>query len=273
MTWGAMSVYNRISVNHPPPVLVSIAGLDPSGGAGVILDLHVIEGLGFRGAAVVTAVTAQTAAGVRAWRPLPSVMVRKQFDALAEDLKIAGIKVGMLGSGANLRVVAGLLGRSCSVPRVVDPVLRASSGAWLLDRRAAGSLLKAISGRATLITPNLAEASLLTGHTLRSVDQMKAAARGVFEHHGIPCLIKGGRLPGRFVDVLYDGREHALFVHARSGRDVHGTGCFLSSAILGFLTRGRTLHEACHLGIELTSEARSRAVRVGRGRPVFLFPL
>ncbi|MDH4198393.1 MAG: hydroxymethylpyrimidine/phosphomethylpyrimidine kinase, partial [Candidatus Aminicenantes bacterium] len=243
------------------------------GGAGVLLDLHVIEGLGFRGAAVVTAVTAQTAVGVRSCLALPPALVKRQFEALAEDLNIAGIKVGMLGSGANLRVVAGLLGRSRPVPRVVDPVFRATSGAWLLGRRAAGSFLASISGRATLLTPNVAEASLLTGRTLTTVGQMKAAALGIFEGYGIPCLIKGGRFRGRLVDVLYDGREHALFVHARSRRDVHGTGCFLSSAILGFLARGRTLHEACHLGIELTAEARRRALRVGRGRPVFIFPL
>lgn len=258
---------------RPPPVLVSIAGFDPSGGAGVLLDLHVIEALGFRGAAVVTAVTAQTAAGVRSFVSLPASSIKSQFEALAEDMKIAGIKVGMLGSLANLRAVAGVLSRTRAVPRVVDPVFRATSGAWLIDKRAVRSFLASISGRATLITPNLAEASLLTGRTVTSVGQMKAAALGIFEGYGIPCLIKGGQLRGRLVDVLYDGREHALFVHARSRHDVHGTGCFLSSAILGFLARGRTLHEACHLGIELTAEARRRALRVGRGRPVFIFPL
>lgn len=273
MTRDRHSFYNGGTVKRPPPFLVSIAGLDPSGGAGILLDLHVFEGLSFRGAAVLAAVTAQTAAGVRAALALPPVMVRKQFDALAADLKIAGIKVGMLGSAANVRLVAGLLGRSRGVPRVVDPVFRATSGAWLLEKKAACSFLSAMSGRATLITPNLAEASLLTGRALTSVGRMKDAARGIFERHGLPCLIKGGRLRGGIVDVLFDGREHALFVHARSGRDVHGTGCFLSSAILGFLARGRTLHEACHLGIELTLEARRRAVRAGRGRAVFAFPL
>jgi len=273
MTRDRLSIYNGGTVKRQPPFLVSIAGLDPSGGAGVLLDLRVIEGLSFRGAAVLTAVTAQTATGVRKCLALPSAMVRRQFDALAEDLDIAGVKVGMLGSAANLRAVARLLGRLRAIPRVVDPVFRATSGAWLLEKTTIGSFLDAMSGRATLITPNLAEASLLTGHPLTSVGQMKAAARGIFESHGLPCLIKGGRLSGRIVDVLFDGREHALFVHARTGRDVHGTGCFLSSAILGFLARGRTLHEACHLGIELTLEARRRAVPAGRGRAVFAFPL
>jgi hydroxymethylpyrimidine/phosphomethylpyrimidine kinase len=266
-------MYNEGTVKRPLPFLVSIAGLDPSGGAGILLDLHVFESLSFRGAAVLAAVTAQTAAGVRASLALPPAMVRKQFEALSGELKIAGIKVGMLGSAANVRLVAGLLGRSRDVPRVVDPVLRATSGAWLLEKEAAGSFLDAMSGRATLITPNLAEASLLTGRALTSVGQMKTAARAIFERHGLSCLIKGGRLPGRMVDVLFDGRGHALFVHTRSGRDVHGTGCFLSSAILGFLARGHTLHEACHLGIELTLKARRRAVPAGRGRAVFSFPL
>ncbi len=273
MTRGRRSFYNGFTVKRQSAVLVSIAGHDPTGGAGVLLDLRVFESLGFRGAAVVTAVTAQSTVGVRASLALPSAIIKKQFEVLAGDLAIAGVKVGMLGSRANLRAVAGLLGRSDAVPRVVDPVFRATSGAWLLDKRATGSFLDAMRGRASLITPNLTEASLLAGRALRSVSQMKAASLGVFEKYGIPCLIKGGRFSGRVVDVLYDGREHALFVHAPARRDVHGTGCFLSSAILGFLARGRTLHEACHLAIELTSEARRQAVQVGRGRRVFAFPL
>lgn len=255
-----------------PPTLVTIAGFDPSGGAGVILDLAVFETLGFAGGAVATAVTAQNSSRVVRKFDLPGPAVRAQFDALAEDVRLAGIKVGMLGSAANLRAVAGILARHPDVPRVIDPVFRSSSGAPLLDPAAVDGFLAALRGKAALLTPNLDEAALLTGDPLRDVGKMKAAAFGIYEASGIPCLVKGGRLRGGVVDVLYDGHEHSLFIHAAMKEAVHGTGCCLSSAALGFLARGHELVEACRLAIEFVHDARQRAVRKGRGRRTFAFP-
>lgn len=256
-----------------PPTLVTIAGFDPSGGAGLLLDLKVFESLGFAGAAVVTAVTAQNSSRVAGRFDLPSRAVRAQFDCLVEDVRLAGIKVGMLGSAANLRAVAGILARRPAVPRVVDPVFRSSSGAPLLDPAGVDGFLSALRGRATLIAPNLDEASLLTGVPVREAGEMKAAAFGIYETCGVPCLVKGGRLGRKVVDVLYDGHEHSLFVHASVQDEVHGTGCCLSSAALGFLAQGRDMVEACRLAIELVHDARRKAVRKGRGRRTFSFPL
>jgi hydroxymethylpyrimidine/phosphomethylpyrimidine kinase len=255
-----------------PPTLVTIAGFDPSGGAGVSLDLRVFEGLGFAGGAVATAVTAQNSSRVAGIFDLPARAVRAQFDSLEEDIRLAGIKVGMLGSRANMRAVAGILAHHPDVPRVVDPVFRSSSGAALLDPAGIDSFLSVLRGHAALITPNLDEASALTGVPVRDVGRMKAAAFGIFEASGIPCLVKGGRLRGRVVDVLYDGHEHSLFIHAVLKEGVHGTGCCLSSAALGYLARGHDLVEACRLAIEFVHDARKQAVRKGRGRRTFSFP-
>lgn len=256
-----------------PPTLVTIAGFDPSGGAGVILDLKVFENLGFAGGAVVTAATAQNSSRVAGRFDLPARAIRAQFDSLAGDVRLAGIKTGMLGGLAALSAVAGILASHPEVPRVVDPVFRSSSGATLLDPAAVDIFLPALRGRATLLTPNLDEATALTGVPVRDIGQMKAAALGIFEACGVPCLVKGGRWKSDMVDVLYDGHEHSLFLHAALPGEVHGTGCCLSSAALGFLARGQALVEACRLAIEFVHDARGRAVRKGRGRPTFAFPL
>jgi len=235
--------------------LVSIAGYDPSGGAGLLLDLRVIERLGRRGFGVLTAVTAQSHRRVHGVFPVTSRAVAGQFGRLAEAVEIGGIKVGMLATAANLRAVARILEDHARRPRVVDPVLRSSSGTLLLERKAWPRLLAAIEGRADLITPNLDEAETLTGRTVRSVAAMKWAAEEVHRRSKVPCLLKGGHLDGPVVDILFDGKEFAAFAHPKLPRSVRGTGCFLSSAILCYLAEGRPLKEACGLGI----------IRVGRG--------
>jgi hydroxymethylpyrimidine/phosphomethylpyrimidine kinase len=249
--------------------LLSIAGFDPTGGAGALLDVKVFESLGFHGAAVLTAVTAQNTLKVKRVFPLAASLVELQYGALEKDLRFAGIKVGMLGSGAAVKAVSGILGKSRKIPRVVDPVLRSSSGAVLLERKAVSRFLEAFRDRASLITPNLDEASLFAERPVRSVEDMEEAARKIHDAVRAPCLVKGGHLRGGSVDVLFDGERLTRFPHARIGKDVHGTGCFLSSAILAGLARGDGLIEACSEGIALAARAIRKAGRVGRGRDVF----
>ena len=253
----------------PSKSLLSIAGYDPSGGAGVVLDLRVFERLGFRGAAALTSVTAQDAARVRAVHHLPSALVRSQYQALTGEFEFAGIKVGMAGTLDNLEAIARILRRNDAVPRVVDPVFVSSSGAALLEKRAMGSFLRVIRGAASLLTPNLGEASALAGRPVKTIEDMKDAARAIWESGRIPCLVKGGHLMGAAADVLWDGKTLHLFRHARLDADVHGTGCFLSAAILGHLAGGYGLPEACRRAIALTVRAIRRAVPAGGGRRVF----
>lgn len=247
--------------------LVSIAGYDPSGGAGVLLDIAVFKGLGFRGFGILSSVTAQNPGRVSSVTALPARVLAGQHRALVEAFDLAGYKVGMLGSAANLAATARILAANPCVPRVVDPVLRASSGAVLLEKLAWPRLLPLLRKKATLITPNLEEAFALTGIRVRTVEDMKEAAREIHRAALVPCLVKGGHLAGRPFDVLFDGKGFKIFEHSRVRGDVHGTGCFLSSAILGFLARGRPLEEACARGIEAASRAiRTAARTTGGGR-------
>ena len=254
-----------------PTDLLSIAGYDPSGGAGVHLDIRVFEHLGFRGYGILTSVTAQNSAKVDRAFPLPARLVGQQYEALICETRFAGIKVGMAGSLENLAAVARILGRNPSIPRVVDPVFRSSSGTRLLEAGAIPRFLKLLKGNATLITPNLDEASALAGLPVRTVEGMKEAARMICEKILSPCLVKGGHLEGGAVDVLYDG-GFRVFRHARIERSVHGSGCFLSAAILGHLAEGRGIEEACRRGIALTALGIRKAVPAGKGRMAFSFP-
>jgi hydroxymethylpyrimidine/phosphomethylpyrimidine kinase len=251
--------------------LISIAGWDPSGGAGALLDLRVFERLGHRGFGVLTAVTAQNPRRVDEVFPLTARAVTGQFGRLAEAVAVAGVKVGMLATAANLRAVARILGSLERRPRVVDPVLRSSSGALLLEKKAWPLFLEAIEGRADLIMPNLDEAAALARRPVRNVAEMRLAAEKIHLRSGIPCLIKGGHLEGQAVDVLFDGQAFSSFAHPRAPRDVHGTGCFLAAAILCYLAEGRPLKEACGLGIFRVGQAIRSAVPSGEGRWVFEF--
>ena len=249
--------------------LISIAGYDPSAGAGILLDIGVFERLGYRGFGVLTAVTAQNPERVDRVFPLPARAVAGQFGRLVETAVISGIKVGMIGTAGNLAAVGRILARNAGIPRVVDPVFRSSSGAVLLEKKAWPRYLGVLGGKADLITPNLDEAEILVGGPVGSVQAMRKAAAEITRAGRIPCLLKGGHLEGKAVDVLYDGREFTAFEHERSVKDVHGTGCFLSSAILGHLAEGRPLKEACELGIALVGAAIREAVPAAGGRWTF----
>jgi hydroxymethylpyrimidine/phosphomethylpyrimidine kinase len=251
--------------------LISIAGWDPSAGAGVLLDLRVFERLGQRGFGVLSAVTAQSPERVGGLFPMAARALAGQSELLMENLEIGGIKVGMLATSANLKAAAKILGRHASAPRVVDPVLRSSSGTLLLEKKAWPRFLAAFEGKADLITPNLDEAAVLTGLPVRNVAEMKRAAEKVQLRSGIPCLVKGGHLEGPAADILFDGTGFTAFTHPRQLRSVHGTGCFLSAAILCYLAEGRPLKEACGLGIFRVGRAIRSAVPTGKGGWVFDF--
>jgi hydroxymethylpyrimidine/phosphomethylpyrimidine kinase len=250
-------------------LLLSIAGYDPSAGAGVLLDIAVFRGFGFFGAGILTALTAQNSRRVTGVRLPGGRFLLRQYEALVEDIEPSGIKVGMLGGCANLPALSRILVRHPGIPVVVDPIVRSSSGRWLLEKRAIPSFLTRIKGKISLLTPNLQEASILSGRRPRNPEEMKEAARRIADRIAAPCLVKGGHLAGPLADVLYDGRRFFMFRHKKQPLDVHGSGCFLSSSLLGYLVRGHPLAEACGRAVEFTQGALRRAVRLGRGRKVF----
>lgn len=253
-------------------VLLSIAGYDPSSGAGVLLDIAVFRRFGFPGAGILTSVTAQNSRRVTGIRCLGGRFLFKQYETLVQDISPAGIKVGMLGCRRNIPALGRILARHPDIPIVVDPVFRSSSGRWLLEKEAVPTFVSRIKGRISILTPNLAEAALISGLRPNSPEGMKEAALRIADCIAAPCLVKGGHLAQRITDVLYDGRRFYLFPHKKVPKGAHGSGCFLSSSLLSYLAMGKPLAEACALATEFTEAALRRAVRLGKGRKVlFLF--
>jgi hydroxymethylpyrimidine/phosphomethylpyrimidine kinase len=251
--------------------LLSIAGYDPSSGAGVLADVAVFRSLGFAGTGILTAVTAQNTRRVRQVFCLPPRFLVIQYQTLAGDIRLSGIKIGMVGCRNNLAALAEILGESGRLPAVADPVFRASSGPWLLEKAAVKSYLATVRGKISVLTPNMAEAELAAGRPVRSVQEMKEAARMIAASIEAPCLVKGGHLTGEATDVLFDGKDFTLFERKKIEADVHGTGCLLSSSLLCFLVRGHSLAEACALAATWTYRAILRSSRIGKGRPIALF--
>ena len=252
------------------PALLTIAGYDPSGGAGVLLDTAVFRASGFPGLGIITAITVQNTVGVRSVTCVLAPTLRNQYEALARDARLGGIKVGMLGCAAQLSAASRILRSNPRLPRVVDPILRSSSGKRLLEKAAVRRLLPELRGAVSVVTPNIAEAALLTGREAGGLEKMKEAAERISGAVEAAAVVKGGHLPGRAVDVLYDGRSFHLFDMEKIRRDVHGTGCYFSSMLLARLASGDSLPEAVGAATRATHDAILRAVRLGKGRLVIV---
>jgi hydroxymethylpyrimidine kinase/phosphomethylpyrimidine kinase len=260
-------------------IALSIAGSDPTGGAGLQLDLQVFRALGVHGCAVPTALTVQDTAKVHRVLPLfPSVMT-EQLRVLLRDVPPHAVKLGMLASDDVLRAVAlGLeLLRGLPVPIVIDPVLRASDGTWLLERRALGGLRELVRGTA-LVTPNLAEAELLCERDVSTRAGIERAARELVEELGAgAALVKGGHRERDADDCLALRSDAAIEVRWLPGEripggDVHGTGCALSAAVAARLARGDTLPAAVEAARAFVREGIANARAIGSGRRVLGLP-
>lgn len=247
-------------------ILLSAAGFDPTSGAGTSLDLKAFELLGFQGMAVLTSLTVQNTQSVKKVQSLPPEFLIAQYRTLREDVSISGIKVGMIGWKKNIPAIKTILTDNPDAQKVVDPVFKSSSGAWLLEKEAIPEYISEIKGEATLLTPNLEEASLVSGIKIRDQEDMKKAAEQIVSLSSIPCLVTGGNFSNQSINILYDGKTFYSFKKKKLRKKVHGTGCFLSSSLLAYLAQGNTLENACHLAIELTHKAINEALRFGRGQ-------
>lgn len=230
----------------PIPKLLSIAGSDPSGGAGVQADLKTFSALGCYGMAVITALTAQNTTGVTRVSPIPPDMVAAQIDAIFADIAVDAVKIGMLAEPAIAEAVAESLRRANAKNIVLDPVLAATRGAALSEGGLPRAITKHLLPLVDLITPNLAEAAVLTGTSpARNADEMAAQARALVEQGARAALVKGGHLDGEPVDVLFANGGPRMFSGRRvDTRHAHGTGCALASAIAANLAKGAPLLEA-----------------------------
>lgn len=254
-------------------VLLSVAGFDPTFGAGIGLDLKVFQELGFQGVAILTSLTSQNTKGISEFRSLPPEFLWNQYQTLINDITISGIKVGMIGSRKNMRIVAQILANHPRIPRILDPVLKSSSGSWLMEEKAIPEYIKEFRGKVTLLTPNLEEASMISGIAVNKLDDMKKAAKIIFKRTQCLCLIKGGHLKKDISDILFDGEQYHVFKMQRLEKKVHGTGCFLSSTLLANFVEGMTPEQAVREATKLTHKAMKGSVQVGQGQHIIDFPI
>ncbi|MGI4776517.1 MAG: bifunctional hydroxymethylpyrimidine kinase/phosphomethylpyrimidine kinase [Janthinobacterium lividum] len=250
--------------------VLTIAGSDSGGGAGIQADLKTFAALGCYGMSALTALTAQNTLGVRSIHGIPIEFVADQIDAVAQDIGLDAVKIGMLHTASVVRTVADALDRHRVATVVLDPVMVATSGACLIESDAVVALVRELFPRSLLITPNLDEASLLVGRTLHTEADMEAAGRELLERGARAVLVKGGHLAGDTVsDLLMIPGTAPLWL--RQSRietaNTHGTGCTLSSAIAAFLALGSNLAEAVRQahGYVRAALIAGAAVRTGAG--------
>lgn len=248
-----------------PPILLTISGFDPSCGAGVAADLKTFAAYGCYGIAAITSLTVQNTQGVEAVHNVPSAELREQLEVLAKDCEIAAVKIGMLGNRGNAVVIAEFLDQYKFAHVVHDPVMRSSSNSELLDAGGIKYVASELVKRSTVILPNVIEAEILTGLTIKDVNGMEEAARRIVEMGARAVIVKGGHLE-RAVDVLFDGQE----MHQLSGDKVrfeqaHGAGCTFASAITAQLAGGRSLLEATMLAKAYVVKAIEKSYAVGKG--------
>ena len=250
---------------------LTISGSDPTGGAGLQADLQVFRALGLHGAGVISALTIQDSTRVHQVLPVFPSVALEQLRAVLNDLRPAAVKVGMLGSDNVARnVLLGLFELEADVPLVLDPVLAASDGTLLLERRA-WKTLDGLIARSALITPNLFEAEALTGCPAETREGSEAAARALIEEKGAGgALIKGGHRDGAPDDLLAIATDAGPEFHWLSGTrldsgPVHGTGCALASAIAGYLALGRSLTDAVEAGRRYVADGIENAFAPGKG--------
>jgi len=263
--------------------VMSIAGFDPSGGAGALADIKTFAAMGCFGTAAITSVTFQNTVAVYGASHQTAEVLRSQIEAVIDDFEIAAVKIGMTPTRELIEAVAEIIEKKRLPNVVVDTVILSTSGYDLIDEDAVGSLIEWLLPLADVVTPNMAEAERLTGLEAQDLDGMKRAAERIHEMSAASTtgrtarravLVKGGHLEDEATDVLFDGREFHIFRAPKIATgDIHGTGCTLSSAIAALLARGCEIPEAVARAKQYLSEILRAAPDIGRGaRPLDHFP-
>ncbi len=247
------------------PVALTIAGSDPSGGAGIQADLKTFHQFGVYGAAAITLITVQNTRNVARVEPLAADLVIQQIEAVVSDLSPAAAKTGALADAAVVEAVAALAA-SFSFPLVVDPVMVSKHGARLLTPQAEDALKRELLPKAALVTPNIAEAEALTGSYIQTESDMQDAARRLLDIGCRAVLIKGGHLAGEPVDILCTAEKITRFAGARvQTTHTHGTGCTYSAAITAGLALGKSLEDAVSSAKRFIQRAIETAPGLGHG--------
>ena len=248
-----------------PPRVLAVAGSDSGVGAGLQADLKTMLALGVHGMSVVCAVTAQNSLGVQGYWELPLAAIRAQLSSVLGDIGVQAVKTGMLASPAIVETVASMLAGH-PAPLVVDPVAVSKHGDSLLSAGTLEAIKRELMPLATVVTPNLYEAELLTGEQITDEDGMRRAAAALAALGPRWILVKGGHLPGRPVDLLFDGEDVTRFPAARiDSVHTHGTGCTLASAIASYLAHGMAVPTAVEAAKEYVTGAIANGFPLGAG--------
>lgn len=246
--------------------LLTIAGSDSSGGAGIQADLKTFSALGAYGMSVITAVTAQNTQGVLAVEDISPDVIEKQIEAIFEDIEVDAVKIGMVSKLETISIIASCLKKYGAKNIVVDPVMVSKSGYNLLQPEAAEALIKKLIPLADILTPNILEAQAITGKSITTTGDMEEAAVMIWEMGARNVLVKGGHLQEDAVDVLFDGRKAKHFRSPRIiTKNTHGTGCTLSSALAVSLAQEKTVEEAVEAAKEYITTAIKYSLSIGKG--------
>lgn len=249
-----------------PACALTIAGTDPSGGAGIQADLKTFQELKTYGMSVITSIVAQNTTGVKDIHDVPLSMIKKQLDAVISDMPIHAVKTGMIANVEMMKLVVRKL-KSRQIPFVIDPVMVATSGDALIDEQARIFLRDHLLPLATVVTPNIPEAEFLTGINITTNEDMIEAAQKIVHQYGAGAvLVKGGHTTGDAIDYLYDGETVSTFLEKRINTvNTHGTGCTLSAAITAYLAQGDALLNAVEKGKVFVTEAIKQSFDLGAG--------
>lgn len=249
------------------PCVLTIAGSDSGGGAGIQADLKTFAALSCHGMSAITALTAQNTEGVQAVETVSPEFLKKQIEAVVSDIGVSAVKSGMLANAANVEVVSDALERFGITGYILDPVMRSESGQELLDDAGLDAMKSLLFPKALVITPNIAEAELLTGSTIKTQDDMEAAAVKLFELGPGFVLVTGGHLPGgQAIDILYDGIGIYPFVADKlDAKNNHGTGCTFTAALTGYYAKGFELGEAIAKAKYFVHNALINGLDIGKG--------
>ena len=246
--------------------LLTIAGSDSGGGAGIQADLKTFHAFGCYGMSVITAVTSQNTLGVQGVHVLPPESVVEQLESVVTDIGVDAAKIGMLADAAIITALAEKM-RSLRIPNlVVDPVMVAKSGDSLLQKDAQSVLIEEIVPLAKLITPNIPEAEVLSGIRIRTIEEMKQAAVFIFEKGARNVLVKGGHREDDAIDIFYDGEEFTEYFSEKiPTKNTHGTGCTFSAAIAANLALGKKLTDAISISKKFVTQSIRSSLNLGHG--------
>lgn len=246
--------------------VLTIAGSDTCGGAGIQADLKTFSAQGTYGMSVITAVTVQNTQGVFGCQDITPEIIRGQIDAIYSDILVSAVKIGMVSQIDTIHAIADKLQEYHATNVVVDPVMISKSGFDLMQPEAKDTLIKRLIPLAFVVTPNLPEAEVITGLKINDLPSMELAARAIHQMGAKNVLIKGGHLEDDATDLLFDG-EKIIALHSDriETKNTHGTGCTLSSAIAANLAKGKSVEEAVRIAKEYITVAIEHALDIGKG--------